>query len=485
MTAGPIRFGTDGWRAVVADDFTYANVRAVAQAVAWYLEGEQRPVVVGHDTRYCAELFAREVARVLAANGRRVLVLDGPAPTQVSSWTVVSRHAAGGVVVTASHNPPEFNGLKYKPDFGGSAPPEVVGELERLSARALQEGVQAMPFDEALGAGRVEYVDPLPDYLAQIGRMVDLPRLRGAGLRILHEALYGSGAGFIRRLLEGGSTTVDELHAERNPGFGGLHPEPIAQYMPEAMGRMRGGGYDLGIANDGDADRVGIVDERGVFVNQLQVMALLCMYFLEKRGLRGDLVRSLTSTSMVDILGERFGVPVHELQVGFKYIGPKMTETNALIGGEESGGFGFRGHLPERDGILAGLMVAAMIVDYGMPLSGIVAHLEELVGPHAYARHDLALPREGYDARREEMYRRLREDPPSELAGRRVVRTRSDDGFKFYLEDGSWTLVRFSGTEPLIRVYSEATDQARVAALLAALEAHLGVAPPAPVAAAP
>jgi len=209
------------------------------------------------------------------------------------------------------------------------------------------------------------------------------------------------------------------------------------------------------------------------------------MYFLEKRGLRGDLVRSLTSTSMVDILGERFGVPVHELQVGFKYIGPKMTETDALIGGEESGGFGFRGHLPERDGILAGLMIAAMIVDYGMPLSGIVAHLEELVGPHAYARHDLALPREGYDARREEMYRRLREDPPTELAGRRVVRTRSDDGFKFYLEDGSWTLVRFSGTEPLIRVYSEAADQARVDALLAALEAHLGVAPPAPVAAAP
>ena len=481
MTGSPIRFGTDGWRAVVADDFTYANVRAVAQAAAWYLDGDTRPVVVGHDTRFCAELFAREVARVLAANGHHVLLLDGPAPTQVSSWTVVARHAAGGVVVTASHNPPEFNGLKYKPDFGGSAPPEVATELERLSARALAEGVTAMSFEEAESARRVEYVDPLPDYLAQVGRMVDLPRLRGAGLHILHEAMYGSGAGFIRRLLEGGSTSVDELHAERNPGFGGLHPEPIAQYMPEAMERMRTGRYDLGIANDGDADRVGIVDERGVFVNQLQVMALLCMYFLEKRGMRGALVRSLTSTSMVDILGERFGVPVYELQVGFKYIGPKMTETDALIGGEESGGFGFRGHLPERDGVLAGLIVAAMIVDYGMPLSRIVAHLEELVGPHAYARHDIALPRQGYDARREELYRRLGDDPPAELAGLRVARTRSDDGFKFYLEDGSWALVRFSGTEPLIRVYSEAPDAARVDRLLGALESRLGVAAPAPV----
>ena len=474
----PIRFGTDGWRGVVADDFTYDNVRAVAQAVAWYLASESRPVVVGHDTRYCAELFAREVARVLAANGRHVLLLDGPAPTQVSSWTVVARGAAGGVVVTASHNPPEFNGLKYKPDYGGSASPEVVGELETLTARAQREGVQAIAFDDAVAQGRVEIVDPRPAYIEQIGRMVDLPRLRRAGLRVLHEAMHGSGAGFVRLLLSGGTTTVDELHADRNPGFGGMHPEPIEQYMPEAMARMRAGGYDLAIANDGDADRVGIVDERGVFVNQLQVMALLCMYLLEKRGERGDLVRSLTTTGMVDKLAEMYGVRVHELRVGFKYIGPVMSETNALIGGEESGGFGFRGHLPERDGVLAGLMVAQMIVDYGMPLSRILAHLEDLVGPHAYTRHDIRLPRDGYDARREEMYRRIKENPPSSLAGAQVVRTRDDDGFKFYLDDASWVLVRFSGTEPLMRVYSEAPDRARVDELLGALEGFLGVAAP-------
>jgi len=476
----PVHFGTDGWRGIVADDFTYTNVRAVAQAVAWYLEGDGRPVVVGHDTRFSAELFAREVARVLAANGRQVLLLDGPAPTQVSSWTVVARRAAGGVVVTASHNPPEFNGLKYKPDYGGSAPPEVVTELEKLTARAQEnEDVRAMSFSDAQAQGHVEMVDPRPAYIEQIGRMVDLPRLRSAGLRILHEAMHGSGAGYVKLLLDGGSTRVDELHADRNPGFGGMHPEPIEQYMPDAMARMGQGGYDLGIANDGDADRVGIVDERGVFVNQHQVMALLAMYLLEKRGERGALVRSLTSTGMVDKLGERFGVPVYELQVGFKYIGPKMTETDALFGGEESGGFGFRGHLPERDGILAGLMVAQMIVDYAMPLSRILAHLEDLVGPHAYARHDIRLVREEYQARKREMDARIGSDPPRELAGGRVVRTRSDDGFKFYLEDGSWVLVRFSGTEPLMRVYSEAPTRDRVDELLAALESYLGVSAPA------
>jgi phosphomannomutase len=256
-----------------------------------------------------------------------------------------------------------------------------------------------------------------------------------------------------------------------------MHPEPIERYMPECMQRMRGGGYDLAIANDGDADRVGIVDERGVFVNQLQVMGLLTMYLLEKRGERGDIVRSLTSTDMVDRLAAMYGVPVHEQQVGFKYIGPRMMETDALLGGEESGGFAFRGHLPERDGVLAGLMVAAMIVDYGMPLSRILAHLEDLVGPHAYARHDISLPREGYDQRREAMYRTLRERPPAELAHARVVGTRTDDGFKYYLDDGSWALVRFSGTEPLIRVYSEAATPERVDELLAGLEEYVGVTP--------
>lgn len=470
-----IQFGTDGWRAVVADDFTYENVRAVAQGVADLLGDESRSTVVGHDSRYCGELFAREVARVLAANGRNVLLLDRVTPTPAVSWTVVERGAAGGVMVTASHNPMEFNGLKYKPDFGGSAPPEVVAEIEKHTAAALAGEVRTMPFDEAVASGTVELYDPLPSYITQLGRMVDIDRLRSAGLKIVHEAMYGAGAGLLSRVLSGGSTTVTELHCERNPSFGGMHPEPIDRYMPDAMALMAEGGHDLAVANDGDADRVGIIAENGRYVNQLEVMALFTMYLLEKRGERGDIVRSLTTTSMVDTLGERFGVTVHEMPVGFKYIGAVMMEKDALLGGEESGGFAFRGHIPERDGVLAGLMVADMIVDYGMPLSKILEHLFDLVGPHAYNRHDIRFDREGYEQRKAEIYSRMKENAPRELAGSEVVRVRDDDGFKFYLEDGSWALVRMSGTEPLMRVYSEAATPERVSELISALEGHLGV----------
>ncbi|MBV8302515.1 MAG: phosphoglucomutase/phosphomannomutase family protein [Candidatus Dormibacteraeota bacterium] len=468
----PIHFGTDGWRAVVADDFTYDNVRAVAQAVAWYADTETRPIVVGHDSRYCAELFAREAACVLVANGREVILLDRVTPTPAVSWTIIQRHAASAVVITASHNSAEFNGIKFKPDFGGSAPPEVVAELERLSARAVHEGVTTTTYEEAEQTGRLHTADPLPDYFTQLATMVDLNRLRSRGLRVLHEAMYGAGAGLIARALEGGATTVHQLHCERNPGFGGMHPEPIDRYMPEAMQRMAAGGFDVGIANDGDADRVGVIDERGRYVNQLQVMSLLTMYLLEKRGLRGDIVRSITSSSMIDTLGKRFGVTVHEMPVGFKYIGQKMKETDALFGCEESGGYAFRGHIPERDGILSGLMVVEMMLAYELPLSGIVAHLEELVGPDAYDRHDITFPREGYDERKQDVYRRMKDQRPATICGARVVRVRDDDGFKFSLDDGSWALIRMSGTEPLMRVYAEAPTHERVEELIGALE-HL------------
>src|SRR6202165_1164467 len=425
MAARAIKFGTDGWRAVVADDFTYDAVRAVAQGVAWYVGDDTRPLIVGHDSRYCAELFAREVARVLVANDRRVILLDGVTPTPAVSWTVITQHAAGAVVVTASHNSAEFNGIKYKPDFGGSAPPEVVAEIEKHTARAAEAGITQVPYEDAVSSGRLRLMDPLPDYLSQIATMVDLDGLRGRGLRVLHEAMYGAGAGLVARALAGGATVVEELHGERNPGFGGMHPEPIDRYMPEAMERMRAGGFDLGIANDGEADRVGIIDETGRDGHQLPGSALL-----ERRGLRGDIVRSITETAMVDELGRRFGVTVHEMPVGFKYIGTKMQETDAILGGEESGGFAFRGHIPERDGILAGLMLAQLIVDYGMPLSRILTHLEELVGPHAYNRHDLTFPRDGYEDRKAEIYERMKALKPDTLAGTRVVRVRDDDGFK-------------------------------------------------------
>jgi phosphomannomutase len=477
MSQDKIEFGTDGWRAVVADDFTYENVRAVAQGVANFLEGDSRPVAVAHDARFSAELFAREVTRVLAANGKRVILVDRPVPTPVASWTVIDRHTAGAVMVTASHNPAEFNGLKYKSDAGGSAAHELIAQIQEQTNLALNGTVKQMSFADAQEQGYVETIDARPAYMTQIGRMVDLPRLRNAGLKVLHEAMYGAGAGFIAAALEGGSTQVSELHCERNPSFVGMHPEPIARYMPEAVALMKQGGFDLCIANDGDADRVGIIDEHGRFVNQLEVAGLFAMYLLERKGWRGDIVRSLTSTNMLDALGEKFDVKVHETPVGFPYIGKLFVEVDGIFAAEESGGFAFRGHIPERDGILAGLLMAEMVVDYQKPLSELLEHLEELVGPRAYARHDIRFEREGYGERKQRVYAAMRDDTPAELAGSKVVNTRTDDGFKFYLEDGGWVLVRMSGTEPLMRVYSEAGDLQRVDELLAALEAHLNVTP--------
>lgn len=472
-----IKFGTDGWRGIIADDFTYESVRVATQGIAQYLTSRSNPsAVVGYDTRFSSDIFAKEVAQVLAANGVRVHLIDAPAPTQVSTFAILDKKASGGLVITASHNPYYFSGLKYKPEYAGSASPEVTNRLEEEIQRVLRGGrVRQVRFDDALHDGRIEIFDPKPAYITQVNRLVPLDRIKAAGLRILHEPMYGASQGYVRALLAGGKTTVEEIHQERNPGFGGMHPEPIAQYMPEALERMRSGRFDLGIANDGDADRVGIIDEKGQFINQLQVLALLMMYLLEQRGLKGDVIRSLTSTSMADKLGERFGVKVHELPVGFKYLGPKLIEVNGLLAGEESGGFAFRGHIPERDGVLSGLMFAAMIVDYGRPLSKILDHLVELVGPHSYARHDLQLDRQEYPARRAEIYGRLQQESPTEIAGSKVVRSRTDDGFKYYLEDGSWVLIRFSGTEPLIRVYSEASSKERVEQLLAALEERLGL----------
>lgn len=478
MATPGISFGTDGWRGVVADDFTYANVRVVSQAVAQYLGDRPREgrVVVGHDTRFCGELFAREVARVLAANSRRVLLLDRPSPTQTAAWMVVAAHALGGVVVTASHNPPEFNGLKYKPDYGGSASPEIVAALEaEVSAVLLHDSVREMPVEEAIDQGLVELVDPRPAYREQVGRLVDLDAIRKAGLRILHDAMYGAGAGYVTDLAQGGTTTVTELHCERNPGFGGLHPEPIPANLSEATARLRAGGFDLGIANDGDADRVGIFDETGGFVDQLEVAAMLMWHLCENRGWKGPVVRSLTSTVRLDALGEIYGCPVEELPVGFKYLGPRMREVDAILGAEESGGFGFRGHIPERDGVLSGLMFAEMVAMTGSPLTELRAKVANLVGPHSYARRDHRFDRAEYPRVRERLMHRMSSQPLERVGEERVTKVRSDDGFKYWLADGSWVLVRMSGTEPLMRVYCESTAPDRVRRLLDDFEAELGV----------
>jgi phosphomannomutase len=468
-----IRFGTDGWRGIIGDDFTFASVRRCAQGTAEYLLARtDRPLaVVGYDCRFGSEVFAAEVARVLAGNGVRSLLFDRPSPTQVASWTVIERHATGAAVVTASHNPYLFNGLKYKPETGSSAPAEVIAELERRINAVGPDGGRRSEPDDPL----IERHDPRPAYFAQLRRMVDVDAIRAAGLRLLHECMHGSAYGYLTDLLGGDRTAVTELHGERNPFFGGVNPEPIPPNLGEALGVMGGGGFDLCVATDGDADRVGIVDETGRFVNQLQVYALLMRYLVEVRGWRGPVVKSINMTSMADRLGERYGVPVHEVPVGFKSIAPRMMETGAVLGGEESGGYAIRGHIPERDGILCGLFFADMIVREGRPLSEILRALEAEVGPHAYARHDIHLARDTYPAERRRVLETLAANAPAVVAGVPVERVRNDDGYKFFLRDGSWVLLRASGTEPLIRVYSEAASPDDVEARLAALEEIVGI----------
>ncbi len=465
--SGRITFGTDGWRARIAEDYTFDNVGICAQAVAdWVVaEGQQeRGTVVGYDRRFASEHFARGAAEVLAANGVRTQLAQSASPTQAISYAVPNRGAFCGVVITASHNPWTDNGFKVKIESGAAAPPDVLKVLE-AAIREIQSGARKVKY---LG-GEIETFDPAPAYLERVASLVDLRRARDAGMTIVCEPLYGSAAGYFTRLLGGGKTRVVELHQERNPFFGGVNPEPIPPNINEFLTRIPAERADIGLAVDGDADRAGLADERGEFIDQLKTYALLMWYLLEARGLRKPVVKTVNQTLMADRLGQRYGVPVHEVAVGFKYVGPKMQETGAMMGGEESGGFGFAMHLPERDGIVADLFFLDFVLRSGKKPSQLVAELQELAGPSHYWRVDVRFPAEEYASIRQRTMRRLEERKPEALAGRavsRIVPLDTKDGVKYLRDDSSWLLIRFSGTEPLVRIYTEARSQDEVQPML-------------------
>jgi alpha-D-glucose phosphate-specific phosphoglucomutase len=459
-----IRFGTDGWRGRVAEDYTFDNVRRCTQGFASYLlkqgKGGEK-IVVGHDRRFSGEYFAAAVAEVLAANGFRVLLTDGASPTPVISYSVVAQGAAGAVNVTASHNPPTDNGFKVRDEHGGAIAPEGLTQIEALIPSI--EGVKRLSLDKALAQGMVTYFDPAPAYLEQIAQLIDVQPIRDAGLTVLVDCMWGNGAGWFPRILGGGETRIVEIHAERNPTFPEMQrPEPIPPNVDAGLARVQELGADVALINDGDADRVGIGDEHGNFVNQLQVYALLAMYFLEVRGERGPIVKTLSTTSMLEKLGQIYDVPVYQTGVGFKYVAPKMLETDALIGGEESGGYAFRGHVPERDGILAGLYILDLMVRLNKTPSQLIEHLYDQVGAHYYDRIDTRFQADQRDATR----RRILDANPSTIGGLATAGLDTTDGFKFGLADGGWLLIRFSGTEPIIRVYCETTEKDRVQAIL-------------------
>jgi phosphomannomutase len=464
----PIVFGTDGWRARVADEYTYDNVRRCAEGVARFVADggtTARGVVVGYDRRFASEAFAQAAAEVLLAHDIPVFFGADAMPTQMISFEVVERKAACGIVITASHNPWLDNGFKVKSETGAAGGPEMLRTLEATIRERAGQTPETRPFADGERAGLVERFDPFERYQRFTERTLDLDHLRQADMRVLVEPMWGSGAGWTSRLLSGGRLEVVEIHQERNPYFGGVNPEPIRPNIDEALAMLGEGGYDLGLLLDGDADRAGAADEQGTFIHQLQVMGLLMYYLLEHRGLRQPVVTTVNETSMVGRLGEIYGVEVHETPVGFKYVGPKMIETGAMMGGEESGGYGFGMHLPERDGIYANLLLLDLFVrerELGRwPVSKAVEHLHSIAGPSFYLRTDVHVDRATYPALKDRLLVELQEHAPDAVAGRPVVRTdalTTNDGFKFWLDDGSWLLVRFSGTEPLVRVYAEATS---------------------------
>jgi len=462
-----IQFGTDGWRGMMAEDYTFANVRRCTQGFAGYLRSKGwggESVVIGYDQRFGSEHFAAAAAEVLAGNGFKVWLTDRNTPTPVISYAVKARRAVGAINITASHNPPTDNGFKVRDSHGGAIAPD---DLKLIEAQIPgSEGVTRRPFAEAQSQGLIEKFDAAPDYIANLKTLVDLQPIRDAGFKVLVEPMWGNGAGWFPQLLANGRTRVEEIHQVRNPVFPEMkRPEPIPPNVDVGLRETVARGADVLLITDGDADRMGIGDEHGRFLNQLQVYALLALYYLEVRGERGPIVKTLSSTSMLNKLGALYHVPVYETGVGFKYVAPKMMETDAMLGGEESGGYAFRGNVPERDGILGCLLFLDFMVKTGKKPSELLAWLFEKVGPHFYDRVDTVFPTEQRALVRERI---VAARPGIRLGGLTVAQIDTTDGFKFMFEGGGWMLVRFSGTEPIIRVYCEVLQAEQVQPVLEA-----------------
>ena len=462
--AEDIRFGTDGWRGQIAADYTFDNLRRCGQGFASYLidKGYQDEwVVVGYDKRFHSENFAAAVSEVLAGNGLRVYLTDGATPTPVIAYSVVNKNAVAAVNITASHNPPTDNGFKVRDSNGGAIAPSGLKEIEAFIPPDVS-GVKSLNISDAEQQGRMLRFDPAPKYIEQLNRLIDLQPIKDAGLKVLVDPMWGNGAGWFPRLLSGGRTIIEEIHNVRNPIFPEMsRPEPIPPNVDAGLRATLEKGADVLIITDGDADRLGLGDERGQFIDQLRVFGLLAYYLLEIRGMRGPIVKTLSTTNMLNKLGKMYGVPVHDTGVGFKYVAPKMVETNAMIGGEESGGYAFANHVPERDGILAGLLVMDMMVQLNAKPSELIGRLFDKVGAHFYDRIDTQ-----FSGDRASRQQTILNAKPETIGGLGVTGLDTSDGFKFNLEDGGWLLIRFSGTEPIIRVYTETTHQDKVQDIL-------------------
>ena len=474
-----IHFGTDGWRAVISDTFTFHNLRLVAQAIADAVASEEwlngnvgmaqpdpRRMVVGFDTRFLSDRYAAEAARVLAGNGYKVYLSTADVPTPAISFAVRGLGAIGGVMITASHNAPRYNGVKLKGAYGGSALPEQCRRVEVYLNDNEQRGrgPNLMEYEHARETGLIERFNPTPAYYEHLRTLIDFAAIAENPQHVVVDSMFGSGRGQIKGILQGTGCEVFEVRGEMNPGFGGIHPEPIARYLGALAGAIAAGHGQLGLATDGDGDRIGAMDGRGQFVDPHRILALALKYLVENRGWRGKVVKTVSTTQMVNRLGRKYGLEVIETPVGFNHIADWMLRDDVLIGGEESGGMSFKGHIPEGDGILMGLLVLEMVATTRTPLDELVANLLAEVGPAHYARLDLRL---SAPISKERMVTRLTEAAPAAIGGTPVAAVNLLDGVKYVLEDESWLLIRPSGTEPVLRVYAEAGEPRMVEALLA------------------
>jgi alpha-D-glucose phosphate-specific phosphoglucomutase len=421
-------------------------------------------LLIGYDTRFASKDFASAAAEIIAANGIKVYLCSKTEPTPVVSYGVVAKQTGGAIVITASHNPGKWNGFKIKSQDGASAPTEVITKIEKnVTAVVESEAVKRLPISEAIDKGLVEYIDIYPDYRSQIARLVDLDGLKNKKLKIAVDSMYGAGAGYFKALLKDSAFEIIEINDLPNPTCPGMkQPEPITVNLGGLSQLIKEAKADVGLATDGDSDRIGIMDENGNFLTQLQVYALLTLYLLEVRKERGAIIKTITTTAMLDKLGKIYDVPVYETKVGFKYVAPLMLQHDALIGGEESGGYGFRGHVPERDALVAGLYFLDFMVKTGKKPSQLLKDLYDKVGEHYYDRLDI----EFEENQREAIIGRVKNSHPKSIDNKEVVQEDTIDGFRYTLTDGSWLLIRFSGTEPLLRIYTESDSPQRVQRLL-------------------
>jgi phosphomannomutase len=473
-----IHFGTDGWRAVISDTFTFGNLRLVTQAIADAVASENwnngtplptppdpNLMVVGFDTRFLSDRYASEAARVLAANGYKVFLSNADVPTPAISYAVRSLHAMGGIMITASHNAPRYNGMKLKSAYGGSSLPEQCRRVEVYlnDNEGLGRGPNLMDFEQARQQKLIEKFNPILAYNEHLRTLIDFDAIADNPPCFVVDSMFGAGRGVIRGILQGTGCEVAEIRNEMNPGFGGVHPEPIGRYLGPLAGAIGACLGNFGLATDGDADRIGAMDERGNFVDPHKIMALTLKHLVEKRKWSGAVVRTVSTTRMIDRLAARYGLPMHETPVGFNHIADHMLKEDVLLGGEESGGISFKGHIPEGDGVLMGLMLVEIVATTGATLYDLVQDLLEDVGPAFYERTDLRL---GRPVSKTQMTEKLTQDYPAEIGGERIVSVGDTDGVKYVLADDSWLLIRPSGTEPVLRVYAEGRSKEMVKALL-------------------